>query len=92
MSNRFIYDEAACRLARSGNFQQAEALLLAKLNEDYSKRRMTQIYNSFAMRALLNDDFAEAEKLINKMPADEWRLDALLYLAKAIYLNNPEKK
>jgi len=89
--NRFIYDEAACRLARSGNFQQAEALLLAKLNEDYSKRRMTQIYNSFAMRALLNDDFAEAEKLINKMPADEWRLDALLYLAKAIYLNNPEK-
>lgn len=85
-----IHIAAACKLAQSGDFLQAENLLNSTHSDKrYVNNQLNEIYNSLAMQALLENKFPEAEKLITKIPFYDRRIQALIYLAKSVYLYNP---
>ncbi len=86
----FIYDKAVCTLVKSGDVTGAINLLNEKIpDKNYVKMHTFRIYNDFAMRELLKDNFDNAEILINKISEDGWKIRPLIYLAIAVYLKNP---
>lgn len=86
-----IYRRAAGKTATSGNIADAKKIITENFSEEESESYLSQLNYNLAMQAINEGKFNEANQLINQMSEENSRLNALIYLATAIYQKNPKE-
>jgi hypothetical protein len=82
-----IYQNAAGKIAKSGNIEQAREVLAENLPEESQESYLASLNQQLVSDAINSGNFAEAERLINLLP-ESMQISSLINLASSVYQKN----
>jgi hypothetical protein len=82
-----IYQNAAGKIAKSGNIEQAREVLTENLPEENQESYLASLNQQLVSDAINSGNFAEAERLIDLLP-ESMQISSLINLASSVYQKN----
>jgi hypothetical protein len=85
-----IYQNAAGKIAKSGNIEQAREVLTENLPEENRAGYLSSLNQQLVSDAINSGNFSEAERLIEILP-ESMQISSLINLANVVYQKKPDE-